>query len=577
MPNGALAGPAQGLERIVFWLNSSCQSGSGQITVTLDGETSNPLGFEITDAAIYFISVIDGDNNNNGQYVSAQGGSNGPWKDIYMFNPSFRGDGQYIIYVRGGIYSTLDAELAFVAVKGPYGDSSKRKALIGYPGETAELNALAASRGVLYQANYDPYGRSRYFTFSKINVSGGTGAFGIWGDYHRVVGCHMKDMRELAWSGVIMVDNATHARIYGNRFENCGYDSYKHNIYVKSHLYTIGGSPDSTCQYVYIGWNEFDSPYAIDNHGGTIFLSTQGYAYNIGHYTNHVWIHDNYFHDGNMDFLYTSDNYLVHYIYVHRNIFKGGTSGLAGIVIPQQSLNFEFYNNVFYQIGGAGKPMIFMGYDPSSSPSNPVFINNIWYGLPGQSFLMLESGNQTLTSDHDLYYDADGITELPAAGNIVLSNAVAANPLLADPPNGNFSPQSSSPVIDAGINVGLPYNGSAPDIGAIEYDGTTPIGTVFQESLEKAPALNFSASPNPLNFGTTLHLNLSESGPVSLFIYDLRGRLVARLWKADLQAGIHRFHWITADETSPSLPAGIYTAVLKQNNQGQMINLILIR
>ena len=32
--------------------------------------------------------------------------------------------------------------------------------------------------------------------------------------------------------------------------------------------------------------------------------------------------------------------------------------------------------------------------------------------------------------------------------------------------------QSGSPAIDAGVDVGLPYSGSAPDIGAYEYGGS---------------------------------------------------------------------------------------------------------
>ena len=38
------------------------------------------------------------------------------------------------------------------------------------------------------------------------------------------------------------------------------------------------------------------------------------------------------------------------------------------------------------------------------------------------------------------------------------------DPLLED-----YYPQEGSPVIDAGVDVGLPYNGTAPDIGAFEF------------------------------------------------------------------------------------------------------------
>jgi len=44
---------------------------------------------------------------------------------------------------------------------------------------------------------------------------------------------------------------------------------------------------------------------------------------------------------------------------------------------------------------------------------------------------------------------------------------LAADPMFTSPP-GNMNLLQGSPCINAGINVGLPYNGSAPDLGAME-------------------------------------------------------------------------------------------------------------
>lgn len=52
--------------------------------------------------------------------------------------------------------------------------------------------------------------------------------------------------------------------------------------------------------------------------------------------------------------------------------------------------------------------------------------------------------------------------------NSISSNLVAPT-ILADPLlDANFYPTAGSPAIDAGIDVGLPYQGSAPDIGFVE-------------------------------------------------------------------------------------------------------------
>ncbi len=273
---GENLGPARNLDRITFWLNSNCRDGAGTITVTVNGVTSNSLPFTIAPAKIYFISVTDGNNSYNGLYSTYQGGNNGPFRDIKMFNPGLnpsRDTEAYICYVRGGTYTTLDVDSTFVALRGPYGAENRRKALVAYPGEKPILNASAASRGVIWNAKYSPYGRNSYFTYSKLTVVGGsnagTYAIGFWGDYNRAIGNHFKDLLAEAWSGVVMVDNSQYSRIYGNYFEHCGYDSYKHNIYIKTHKDYISG--DKGAEYTYVGWNEFSNAYARDTHGGVIF------------------------------------------------------------------------------------------------------------------------------------------------------------------------------------------------------------------------------------------------------------------------------------------------------------------
>ena len=47
---------------------------------------------------------------------------------------------------------------------------------------------------------------------------------------------------------------------------------------------------------------------------------------------------------------------------------------------------------------------------------------------------------------------------------------IDANPLFIDAENGNFHLQPESPCIDAGTDVGLPYSGEAPDMGAYETE-----------------------------------------------------------------------------------------------------------
>ncbi|MDH5202862.1 MAG: hypothetical protein OEW69_06360, partial [Nitrospirota bacterium] len=457
---GTASGIARGLERITFWLNNNCQDGNGTITVTVNGVISNALPFTVSPAKIYFVSVSTGNNSCNGLYATPQGG-NCPFRDIKMFNPGLnpsRDNESTIVYVRGGTYTELDVDSAFVALRGPYGASNKRHSLIAYPAEIPALNAANAGRGVIWNANYSPYGRNSYFTYSKLKIIGGPDAINSWGDYNRVIGNHFKDMLQSAWSGVVMVDNSQYTKVYGNYFDHNGYDSYKHNIYIKTHANYISG--DKSAEYTDVGWNEFNDAYASDTHGGVIFVSKASDA--SGKYTRYIWIHDNYFHDGNMEFIYTGDNTDISDIYIYNNIFQHGTCPNAGIFLAWHTRSVYVYNNTLYQIGASNAPMVGV-----TGATTAVFKNNIFYSRPGQQFLSVETyQGATFSSDSDLYYNPGG--------------SASGNPLFVNPQIYDFHLQSTSPAINAGTSAvssvvtydyeGIPRpQGLSYDVGAYEY------------------------------------------------------------------------------------------------------------
>jgi hypothetical protein len=442
--------PARGLERITFWLNSNCQDGDGTITVTVGALVSNALEFRVMSGKIYFISVQDGNNNHNGLFDTARGGNSGAFRDIFKFNPGRNPSGateSYICYVRKGVYTALDVDNAFVALRGPYGSSERRYGLAAYPGETPLLDAGQASRGVVWSANYAPYGRNNYFTCSKLSVfaanNTGWGAFGVWGDYNRVIGNQMKDLLADAWTGVVMVDNSQNFKIYGNYFDHLGYDSYKHNIYIKTHQDYAGSA-----EYSDIGWNEFNNAYARDTHGGVIFISKESSVRDK--YTRYIYIHDNYFHDGNMEFIYTGDNTDISDIYIYNNIFQHGTCPNAGIFLAWHTRSVFLYHNLFYQIGGPAVPMVGI-----TGNTNAVFKNNIFYSRPGQAFLNIETyQGASFNSDHDLFYDPAGKSSLPKGEGITVTKPVASAPGFKDASTNDFHLLAGSPEIGAGVAEG---------------------------------------------------------------------------------------------------------------------------
>ena len=471
-------GPAQGMERITFWLNNTCPDGNVGITVSVNGVLSNMLSFTIINGIIYFVSGSDGSNSYNGHFASSSGHAapDGPFRDLYMFNPSRNpsGDGQYIVYVRGGTYSTEDAESAIIALKGPYGGPSKRKALIAYPGEVPVIDTAAATRGIVWVAAYDPYGPIDYLTVSKLAGVNGQDAISLTGMYERVVGCTFRDYLDDVWSGVVWVGSAKYSVIYGNLFDHCGYDSYKHNIYIKTQYSPVAGMDYSTHD-IYVGWNEFSNPVASDTHGGAIFVSKSSETQVASYPTTSIFIHSNYFHDGNIDFIYIGDGTAIGDVFVYNNIFKGGTSTSGCMTLQLGTTNVYLYNNDFYQCGATGTELIWQtGY------SHSYFKNNIWYAQPGQTFFTIETyQGATMSSDSDLFYDPDDSTAVPSGSGIIVTNSFAENPLFVAT-GSNFDLQDTSPARDRGTNTvsnivaadieGLSRpQGSGFDIGAIEH------------------------------------------------------------------------------------------------------------
>ena len=84
-------------------------------------------------------------------------------------------------------------------------------------------------------------------------------------------------------------------------------------------------------------------------------------------------------------------------------------------------------------------------------------------------------------------------------------------------------------------------------------------------------------SPNPFNPLAALDYELVDGGHVQLAVYDLRGRLVARLEDAWRPAGRHRATWDGRDAGGAAAPSGVYLARLTQGDAVRVRKLVLAR
>jgi hypothetical protein len=129
---------------------------------------------------------------------------------------------------------------------------------------------------------------------------------------------------------------------------------------------------------------------------------------------------------------------------------------------------------------------------------------------------------------------------------------------------------STSVFVDAGTNIGLPYNGSNPDLGCFETAGTTNVqstGAAVPSEFQL-----FQNYPNPFNPATTIGFQLPVGCRVRLSLHDMLGRTVAVLVDDEKPAGSYAVEW---DATR--FASGIYFYSLEAGNHVSTKKLVLLQ
>ncbi len=114
---------------------------------------------------------------------------------------------------------------------------------------------------------------------------------------------------------------------------------------------------------------------------------------------------------------------------------------------------YEVYNNTVYLCGKNG-------IEIQGGVTNCRIINNIIMSVDKGI-----NGASTLTCAHNNIFNNSGTAY---DGPSDSAGGMAVDPLLIEPDSGNLVLSYLSPVIDNGMDVGVNYNGSAPDMGAYE-------------------------------------------------------------------------------------------------------------
>jgi PKD repeat protein len=511
---GVTANNARGMERITFWLNSSCNSGAGTISVTVDGSISNTVPFTVRSGNIRFVTT-SGNNSYNGQYATYQGESDGPWAtpNGAKMNMS-AGD---ITYFRAGNYNTGAGSRAVLWFDsdGQGGTTNNPKAFISYPGETATI--MDGGTGC-YAIGNSRYTNTDWVVFSKFALDGNQGAFSFISNvdengmnHLRVVGNDMTGNRQ-NWDGCVTFQgNMEDLRFYGNIIRDYGSANYhNHGLYLGGY-----GEIDD----VDVGWNEVYG--VVDGRG------IQIYGHEAEDTITNLIVHDNLIHHNEKDGIlfgggdggaggFVKDALIYNNI-IHSNNESSDDGGFPGLRLNSDAGDFKIYNNTFYNNGSINNEhQIWF-----RNAHTVMFKNNIIYGVGGQRYIKQSEGvpSAVITASNNMYWGGGDI--VPAYD----SSSAETDPKLTDPGHGDFSLQSNSPAVAAGQLLDLVLKdydgisrpqGSKYDIGAIEFN--------FGDPAPEGPEIQLSATSH--DYGSVLvgsssdwkYLTISNVGTEKLIV-----------------------------------------------------------
>jgi len=83
--------------------------------------------------------------------------------------------------------------------------------------------------------------------------------------------------------------------------------------------------------------------------------------------------------------------------------------------------------------------------------------------------------------------------------------------------------------------------------------------------------------PNPFNPNTTIEFSIARPGPVSVRIYDVQGRSVAKLVHDTMAPGVYRVRWDGKSDNGRELSSGIYFALLETPKSRDSARLMMIK
>ncbi|MGE5315274.1 MAG: right-handed parallel beta-helix repeat-containing protein [Acidobacteriota bacterium] len=459
------------------------------------------------------------------------------------------------IYVRGGTYAVKTR----ISIS-KSGTAEKKIFLLAYPGEerpVLDFSAMAigsSNQGVVLNGSY------WHVKGLRIRGAGDNGLQISGGGFNTIEFCDFFENRD---AGLQLKSGA-----HDNRIINC--DSYWNADYVAGTSYD-GGNADGFAPKLDIGSGNYF-------YGCRAWLNSDdgwdGFMYsdlNVTTTIERCWAWKNgYLKDG-----VTTTNGM------NGNGFKTGGGGAVGARFRHNQVltNCLAFNNKakgFDQNHNVGSITI-LNCTAKSNGANNFDVNEAL--APGctltvKNSLSYESNKIALLSSAVTASNnwTKGIT-VAAADFQTIDTAGVSAPRKPDgslPDIAYLRPARGSRVIDAGTDIGLPFYGSAPDLGCFETDPATSVGYhPFALPQQFELMQNY---PNPFNPETTFRFALPTLCDVSLSVYTVTGEKIASVVSGAVPAGSYSIRF-----DGSMIPSGVYFIRLQAGSFSQTRRMVLMK
>lgn len=424
--------------------------------------TASPLA--PMSGAIYYVASNGNDSNPGTESL--------PWRTIQRAAQSVTaGD---TIYMRGGIY--YETNTIQLSMDGPNGNTGNMIKLWNYPGETPVFDFMNAPNGIrgVYFANKHHW-HIKGIELRNIGQSADGGFFiGFFVNNANDNIFENLDVHHMGNLGFRVAGTSTGNLILNSDFHH-NYDPYTYGGNADGLEFNCNEGTINTVRGCRFWLNSDDGLDLWDTEGKII--AENNWSFWNGYYVPEGQPDSNRIHpssgDGNgfkLGRTLNSSDDPSYRIVVGNLAFE---NWLFGITQNQARKAMTIYNNTVYNNGAPeswGGGFWVENYDlPHIIRNNIAYKNRRNWPSPNDPSIIQDHNSWNLGFD----IADDDFESLDSSG--------ADGPRKPDgslPDLPFLKLESTSNLIDAGIDVGFPYNGSAPDIGAYEYvSGTQPTAT----------------------------------------------------------------------------------------------------